>query len=39
MRRVSERLWLGRLAAAGVVLSQSLSFLFVEPDPHASRRA
>jgi hypothetical protein len=38
MRRVSERLWLGGLAAAGVVLSHSLSFLFVEPDPHARQR-
>ena len=38
MRRVSERLWLGGLAAAGVVLSHSLSFLFVEPDPHARHR-
>jgi uncharacterized membrane protein len=38
MRRVSERMWLGGLAAAGVVLSHSLSFLFVAPDPHARQR-
>jgi hypothetical protein len=28
-------MWLGGLAAAGVVVSHSLSYLFVAPDPHA----
>jgi hypothetical protein len=35
VKRITERMWFGGLAAAGVVVSHSLSYLFVAPDPHA----
>lgn len=31
-------MWVGGMAAAGVIVSHSLSYLFVTPDPHARER-
>jgi hypothetical protein len=38
VKRVSERMWLGGLAAAGVVVAHSLTYVFAAPDPHARQR-
>ena len=35
MKRITEKMWFGGLAAAGVVVSHSLSYLFVAPNPNA----